>query len=103
MYACKTTVDTENASLAQRWSGSVVNYRLFVRNHMRLKMKFIIDELFLRNGKLRNSWLRSQMDKLSDYESEESRFKSWRGRNFVGEEFNRETVVVQLTRALRSI
>ena len=31
-----------------------------------------------------------QMDKVSDYGSEDSRFESWRGRHFVSKAFNRE-------------
>ena len=46
------------------------------------------------------SWARGQMDKVSDYGSEDSRFESWRGGPFLSEEFHGETVLVKLTREL---
>ena len=37
------------------------------------------------------------MDKVSDYESEDSRFESWRARHFLSQEFLAENVLVKLT------
>ena len=44
-------------------------------------------------------WPRGQMDKVSDYGSEDSRFESWRGRHFVSKVFNRERLLLLNMRA----
>ena len=57
MYPSKNTVYAVNASLAQRWSGSVVSLARVFENYMRLKIKCITRKLFLRKAASRKRFL----------------------------------------------